>query len=169
VPRSPEEEAELDALRRVLARGGSDRGGLPTLAFHALSFWVMKRRAGEVGERLGREHLAPLWRWFARTPRLHLIGHSFGAKLVTAIALGGARADSVTPCSPRAGRAKADAGFGAARARPGLTGGISRGTCTTVVASPFEVLGLFKFGRREHVDQLVHGPPFYESIASSHL
>ena len=96
IPRSPEEEAELDALARRLARAERERGVLPLSAFHALSFWVMKRRAGEVGERFGRECLAPLWRSIPRPPRLHLIGHSFGAKLVTSIALGGARPESVT-------------------------------------------------------------------------
>ena len=96
IPRSPEEEAELDALTRRLARAERERGGLPLSAFHALSFWVMKRRAGEVGERFGREYVAPLWRSLSRPPRLHLIGHSFGAKLVTSIALGGARPESVT-------------------------------------------------------------------------
>ena len=96
IPRSPEEEAELDALARRLARAERERGVLPLSAFHALSFWVMKRRAGEVGERFGRECVAPLWRSLSRPPRLHLIGHSFGAKLVTSIALGGARPESVT-------------------------------------------------------------------------
>ena len=89
-------EAELDALARRLARAARERGALPLSAFHALSFWVMKRRAGEVGERFGRECVAPLWRSLSRPPRLHLIGHSFGAKLVTSIALGGARPESVT-------------------------------------------------------------------------
>jgi hypothetical protein len=61
-----------------------------------LSFWVMKRRASEVGERFGREWVAPLWRSLSRPPRLHLVGHSFGAKLVTSMALGGARPASLT-------------------------------------------------------------------------
>jgi hypothetical protein len=56
----------------------------------------MKRRAGDVGERLGRECLAPLWRSLSRAPRLHLVGHSFGAKLVTSAVLGGARLESLT-------------------------------------------------------------------------
>jgi hypothetical protein len=94
IPRSPEEEAELNALGRRLA--GSERGGLSISPFHALSFWAMKRRAGDVGERLGRECLAPLWRSLSRAPRLHLVGHSFGAKLVTSAVLGGARLESLT-------------------------------------------------------------------------
>ncbi len=96
IPKSPEEEAELDALARQLARSGAERGVLPISPLDALSFWVMKRRAGEVGERFGREWLAPLWRSLSRAPRLHLIGHSFGAKLVTAMALGGVRPASLT-------------------------------------------------------------------------
>jgi hypothetical protein len=96
IPRSPEEEAELDLLARVLARADENRGGAVLSPFHALSFWVMKRRAGEVGERFGRECLAPLWRSLSRPPRLHLVGHSFGAKLVTSIAIGGARPASLT-------------------------------------------------------------------------
>jgi len=95
VPRSPEEEAELDALGRLLAGAEGERGGLIS-PFQASSFWAMKRRAGDVGERLGRECLAPLWRSFARAPRLHLVGHSFGAKLVTSAVLGGARPESLT-------------------------------------------------------------------------
>jgi hypothetical protein len=95
VPRSPEEEAELDALAWRLTGAERERGALLS-PFHALSFWAMKRRAGEVGERLGRECLAPLWRSLSRAPRLHLVGHSFGAKLVTSVVLGGARPASLT-------------------------------------------------------------------------
>ena len=95
VPASPEEEAELDVLlSRVLGRG--TRGGMVPSLFQALSFWTMKRRAGEVVERLGRETLVPLWRDLGHAPRLHLIGHSFGAKLVTSAVLGGARPESLT-------------------------------------------------------------------------
>ena len=94
IPRSPEEEAELDLLARRLA--GAERGGFSVSPFQALSFWTMKRRAGDVGERLGRECLAPLWRSLTRAPRLHLVGHSFGAKLATSAVLGGARPESLT-------------------------------------------------------------------------
>jgi hypothetical protein len=96
IPRSAEEEAELDALARQLARAPRERGALPISPLHALSFWVMKRRAGEVGERFAREWVVPLWRSLSRPPRLHLVGHSFGAKLVTSMALGGARPASLT-------------------------------------------------------------------------
>ena len=56
---SPEDELELDALVRQVgdaAQPGRRERGSP---LHALSFWLMKRRAGQVGERLGRELLAP--------------------------------------------------------------------------------------------------------------
>lgn len=96
IPASPEEELELDMLARRIHDAARGRGLLPSSPFQAFSFWVMKRRAGEVGERFGREHLAPLWRSLKHAPRLHLIGHSFGAKLVTSVVLGGARPDSVT-------------------------------------------------------------------------
>jgi hypothetical protein len=97
IPRSSEEDAELDALVWQLTRSGRERGAaLPVSPLHALSFWVMKRRAGEVGERFAREWMVPLWRSLARPPRLHLIGHSFGATLVTSMALGGVRPASIT-------------------------------------------------------------------------
>jgi hypothetical protein len=62
----------------------------------ALSFWLMKRRAGQVGERVGRELLAPAFAELAEhAPRLHVIGHSFGAKLATSTVLGGLRPQSL--------------------------------------------------------------------------
>jgi hypothetical protein len=95
VPLGPEEELELDALLRA-AREGAQRGGASLSPLYALSFWLMKRRAGQVGERLGRELLAPAFGALgARAPRLHLIGHSFGAKLVSSAVLGGLRPESL--------------------------------------------------------------------------
>jgi hypothetical protein len=94
IPRSPEEEAELDALAGLLAR--AERTAPPVSPFQALTFWVMKRRATDVGERFGRECLVPLWRALAPPPRLHLIGHAVGASLVTAMVLGGVRPASLT-------------------------------------------------------------------------
>jgi len=94
VPQSAEDQAELEALDRRLHAAERDRGLLPISPLHALSFWVMKRRAGDVGERIAREHLAALWRPRPGAPRVHLVGHSFGAKLVTSMVLGG-----VTPAS----------------------------------------------------------------------
>ena len=56
----------------------------------------MKRRAGQVGERLGRELLAPAFTALGdRAPRLHLIGHSFGAKLVTSRCWAGSGLESL--------------------------------------------------------------------------
>ena len=106
VPLGAEEEIELDALMSQLRAGcwagterdvaSRSRGGLSLNPLHALTFWLMKRRAGQVGERLGREILAPLLRALEdRAPRLHLIGHSFGAKLVASAVLGGLQADSL--------------------------------------------------------------------------
>jgi hypothetical protein len=95
VPLGPEEELELDALVRQV-RGDGRRGSSMLSPLHALSFWLMKRRAGQVGERLGREVLAPLFTSLGdRAPRLHLIGHSFGAKLVASTVLGGLRPESL--------------------------------------------------------------------------
>ncbi len=95
VPLGPEEELELDALVRQ-ADDGALRGGMSLAPLHALSFWLMKRRAGQVGERLGRELLAPaLGNLGDRVPRLHLVGHSFGAKLVSSAVLGGLRPESL--------------------------------------------------------------------------
>ena len=57
----------------------------------------MKRRAGAVGERFGREHLGPFWDALpCGRPRLHLVGHSFGAKLLTSAVLGGVHPRSLT-------------------------------------------------------------------------
>ncbi len=96
VPEGPEDEAELDQLLRRLQEG-DQRGVLPITPLQALSFWVMKRRAGDVGERFGREWLGPFWEALpSARPRLHLIGHSFGAKLLTSAVLGGMSPQSLT-------------------------------------------------------------------------
>ena len=94
VPLGPEEELELDALLSLAPDGGRG-GGMPSV-IRALSFWLMKRRAGQVGERLGRELLRPALAGLgARAPRLHLIGHSFGANLLTAAVMSGLRPESL--------------------------------------------------------------------------
>ena len=82
VPLAPEEERELDAIRREAS---------PTVALRALGLWTTKRRAGDVGDRFGREWLAPIWAALRPAPRLHVIGHSFGARLVASMVLGGVR------------------------------------------------------------------------------
>jgi hypothetical protein len=85
----------LDALLH-LVRDAESWGGVSRSPFDALSFWLMKRRAGQVGERLGRELLAPAFMAVGdQAPRLHLIGHSFGAKLLSSTVLGGLRPDSL--------------------------------------------------------------------------
>jgi hypothetical protein len=95
VPLGPEEEIELDALIRQV-REGAGRGASTLSPIYALSFWLMKRRAGQVGERLGLELVAPMFAALGdKAPRLHLIGHSFGAKLVASAVLGGLRPASL--------------------------------------------------------------------------
>ena len=49
-----------------------------------LSYWTIKARAGTIGEALGA-HVFPTLTGSGPI-RLHLVGHSFGARLVTAIA-----------------------------------------------------------------------------------
>ncbi|MFZ1059135.1 MAG: hypothetical protein WAP47_08075 [Candidatus Rokuibacteriota bacterium] len=87
----PEEEAELDALTERRARARGNWAG-------AVAAWLTKKRAGEVGERFGREYLAPLWADCLPSGRrrLHLIGHSFGARLLTSAVVGGVRPHSLT-------------------------------------------------------------------------
>ncbi|NMO89521.1 hypothetical protein [Actinomycetospora sp. TBRC 11914] len=70
-------------------------GGAVQLA-NLATFYVMKDRAGVVGEQGVGPFLAE--RLPADGPRLHLVGHSFGARLVTAAALSapGHRSSAVT-------------------------------------------------------------------------
>jgi hypothetical protein len=91
VTEAPEEEAELDGLRRALrAQAGANMLALaPT---EGLSFWLMKKRAGQVGARFGRDYLSVL----TGSVRTHLIGHSFGGKLAAAAILAGGRPESLT-------------------------------------------------------------------------
>ncbi len=75
--------------------------GIKAGAFMALNlttFWKMKRRAGLIG----RVGLAPALREVrlaAPEARIHLAGHSFGARVVTAAALGGFEGDPPLPVS----------------------------------------------------------------------
>ncbi len=59
-------------------------------------FALLDGALAPLGDRFGREHLGPLWRKLASAPRLHLVGHSFGAKLLTSAVLGGACSQSLT-------------------------------------------------------------------------
>ena len=61
VPAGPEEEAELESLKRSL-RSARPESGPRWSPVEALSFWMMKRRAGQVGERFGSEHLGRISR-----------------------------------------------------------------------------------------------------------
>jgi hypothetical protein len=60
-------------------------------ALRAASYWAMKNRAGIVG-RAGLGPLLGLVHEMAPRPRVHLVGHSFGARLVS-FALAGLSAD----------------------------------------------------------------------------
>jgi hypothetical protein len=67
-------------------------------ALNMVTYWKMKSRAGQVG----RSGLAPLLAEIrAKAPalRIHLVGHSFGGRLVAAAALGKDDADPVLPIS----------------------------------------------------------------------
>jgi len=110
VPAGPEEDAALDALRRRILKpdAGGGRAGSPA---QALACWVAKRRAAQVGERLGREHLAAL----THATRTHLVGHTLGATLAAAAVLGGARPASLMLLLP------ALSAFAFAREVPGTT------------------------------------------------
>ena len=91
VPDGPEEEAELEYLRRHL-QADTATTSLSLTAAEGLSFWLMKRRAGQVGARFGREYLSVL----TGCVRTHLIGHSFGGKLATAAVAASGRPESLT-------------------------------------------------------------------------
>ena len=60
---------------------------VPSIA-EVFSFWTMKARAGVVGATGVHDVLMQLARTLPRSTRLHLIGHSFGGKLVSAAIVG---------------------------------------------------------------------------------
>src|SRR5262245_30087555 len=91
VPEGPEDEAELEVLRRQLQAEGATTMLSPPAA-ERLGLWLMKRRAGQVGARFGREYLSVL----TGCVRTHLIGHAFGGKLAASAVLAGARPESLT-------------------------------------------------------------------------
>src|SRR5262245_7262660 len=91
VPEGPEDEAELEVLRRQLQAEGATTILSPPAA-ERLGLWLMKRRAGQVGARFGREYLSVL----TGCVRTHLIGHAFGGKLAASAVLAGARPESLT-------------------------------------------------------------------------
>jgi hypothetical protein len=84
-------EQVADESDAAVSYGGlGDRGAaVVSRVFSFLSFWKMKRRACTVGEQGGASLLTTLHQSAARDVRIHLIGHSFGAIVVTA-ALAGA-------------------------------------------------------------------------------
>jgi hypothetical protein len=91
VPEGPEEEAELEVLRHRLRAEGAATALAPAAAAH-LRLWLMKRRAGQVGARFGREYLNTL----TGCVRTHLVGHASGGKLAASAVLAGARPESLT-------------------------------------------------------------------------
>jgi hypothetical protein len=91
VPEGPEDEAELELLRRHV-RAEDATATLSEVAGGRLALWLMKRRAGQVGARFGREYLSVL----TGCVRTHLIGHAYGGKLAAAAVLAGARPESLT-------------------------------------------------------------------------
>jgi hypothetical protein len=91
VPEGPEDEAELEVLRWQL-RAERPSTVLSPAAGERLALGLMKRRAGQVGARFGREYLSVL----TGCVRTHLIGHAFGGKLAASAVLAGARPESLT-------------------------------------------------------------------------
>jgi hypothetical protein len=71
----------LDDVARVLING--PRAAVARF-LNQTTYYEMKKRAGIVGSRLGAEIIPAVKT--ARPTRLHLVGHSFGARLVTAAA-----------------------------------------------------------------------------------
>lgn len=55
-----------------------------SLLFNSATFWGMKNRAGEIGRGIAAHVLAPVQA--SGAARIHLIGHSFGARVVTSAA-----------------------------------------------------------------------------------
>jgi hypothetical protein len=74
----------------MLARAGLLRSVSPCSLLNTLSFWSMKKRAGNVGARGLYAALKQIISEIKTIPkpRIHLIGHSFGGKLLTAALTG---------------------------------------------------------------------------------
>jgi hypothetical protein len=68
-----------DTIKKWLA---GPRAGIANI-LEFTTFWEMKKRAGKVGASLGPMLVQP---HLATGPRFHLVGHSFGGRLVTAAA-----------------------------------------------------------------------------------
>ena len=85
-------------VRRARASfGGFSLGGI-LLPLRLLSFWKMKDRARVFGERGGSKLLAELQRAVpAHQARFHLMGHSFGCIVVSAVVAGDGGTDLVRP------------------------------------------------------------------------
>lgn len=81
---------DFDRSQRARYRGV---GAAICSVLNAFTYYTMKARAGDVGRGLAEQVLAPLRA--APAERIHLIGHSFGARLVTAAAFHAGRFDKL--------------------------------------------------------------------------
>jgi pimeloyl-ACP methyl ester carboxylesterase len=72
---------DFDRVQRPVYRGA---GAAICSVLNTFTYYTMKARAGVVGRGLAEQILAPLQREPAQ--RIHLIGHSFGARVATAAA-----------------------------------------------------------------------------------
>jgi len=82
--KAPDDAGVFELANSKLESAGVEwEGRFPSIrdAARVFTFWQMKRRAGVVGESGGRE-LLDLLRESCPDARVHLIGHSFGCKLL---------------------------------------------------------------------------------------
>jgi hypothetical protein len=85
-PFNPEESFQLAQNESDAGFGGFDWGGVLS-PLRQLSFWTMKKRARAVGESGMHEFVAAVQRALPEV-RVHLMGHSFGCIVVSAILRG---------------------------------------------------------------------------------
>jgi hypothetical protein len=74
-----------------LARAGALQTLSPCSMLNVLSFWAMKKRAGDVGARgvhAVLQKIVSASGTGVQAPRVHLVGHSFGSKVMTAALTG---------------------------------------------------------------------------------
>lgn len=107
---------------------GSAFGGIGSaagLVLNLTTYYQMKDRAGLIG-RVGLNPLLRGWRRQFPSLRLHLVGHSFGARLVTA-AMAGEGASSLLPAESLALLQAAFSHYGFAQRWDGRQDGLFRG------------------------------------------
>ncbi|MEB3279327.1 MAG: hypothetical protein VKK42_10460 [Lyngbya sp.] len=81
------ESTFLVARQEALSYGGFSWGGI-LAPLRTLSFWKMKDRARQFGEETGHKFLQDLQRVSNEQVRFHLIGHSFGAIVMSGMLAG---------------------------------------------------------------------------------